>query len=83
MAAGQPARLVSGRPGPAGERAELARRLGRRRVGLLQPGRDLGQHLPGLLLVLERRRELPLGPLAAALGVADLTTRPDWPPRAG
>ena len=38
-------------------------------------GGHLGQHLPGLLLVLQRRRELPLGPLAPLLGVADLRSR--------
>ena len=56
----------------ASQRTELPGCLGRRSVGVLKSSGRLGQPVPRLLLVLQRRRELPLGPLAPVLGVADL-----------
>ena len=68
----QPPGLIAGSPGPAGQRAQLARRLGGRGIGLVQPRECVGQRLPGLLFVLDRGGELALRPLALALRVAEL-----------
>ncbi len=71
----QPAGLVPRGAGPAGQGAELARCLGGRSVGLVQPGEGVVQGLPRLLLVLQSRGQLTLGALALAVGLAELARR--------